>query len=190
MATETQRAALALKEAVRASIRRFRYIHLLQAGLMIAAGAVALLAPYLAGIGLVVLLGWLLILAGAAQAISLIGTQDVPHFWMQLVSALLGIVVGLLFLVAPTEGLVSLTLLLIVFLMIDGVAKVVLALTIRPVPNWGWILAGGALGILLAIILWTSMPATAAWLLGLLLGINLVAQGIAHGAMALAITRL
>ena len=64
-------------------------------------------------------------------------------------------------------------LLLIVFFMVEGISKLVFALTIRPFPNWGWVLASGVIGILLSLFLWASFPVTAIWLLGVLLGIHL-----------------
>jgi uncharacterized membrane protein HdeD (DUF308 family) len=84
------------------------------------------------------------------QGISLIGAQNVPHFWLQLVSVVLSVIVGVLFLRHPGEGLLTLTLLLIVFFMVEGMSKIIFALTIRPFPNWGWVLVSGVIGILLS----------------------------------------
>ncbi len=106
---------------------------------------------------MIVLLGWLLIISGALQGISLIGAGHVPHFWLQLISVILAVLIGLLFLRDPAQGLLTITLLLIVFFMIEGISKVVFALTIRPFPNWGWVLASGLVGILLSLILWASL---------------------------------
>jgi uncharacterized membrane protein HdeD (DUF308 family) len=61
--------------------------------------------------------------------------------------------------------------------MIEGISKIVFALTIRPFPNWGWVLASGIVGVMLSLILWASLPVTAVWLIGLLLGINLISVG-------------
>ncbi|MGO4831056.1 DUF308 domain-containing protein, partial [Rhizobiaceae sp. 2RAB30] len=107
----------------------------------------------------------------------LIGAGQVPHFWLQLISVILAVLIGFLFLRDPGQGLVTVTLLLIVFFMIEGMSKVVFALTIRPFPNWGWVLASGLVGIALSIILLVSMPVTAMWLVGLLLGLQLVSVG-------------
>jgi uncharacterized membrane protein HdeD (DUF308 family) len=89
-----------------------------------------------------------------------------------------------LFLRDPGQALLVLTLLLIVFLMVEGVSKVIFSLTIRPFPNWGWILASGIIGILLAFYLWARLPITAIWLLGVLLGIQLICEGAAIGYLA------
>src|SRR5512132_2871070 len=70
------------------------------------------------------------------------------------------------------RGLLTLTLLLIVFFIVEGISKVIFSLTVRPFPNWGWVLASGIVGILLALYLWANLPITAVWL-GVLLGIQL-----------------
>jgi uncharacterized membrane protein HdeD (DUF308 family) len=108
----------------------------------------------------------------------------VPHFWLQLISVVLAILIGILFLRDPSQGIVTIALLLIVFFMMEGISKVVFALTIRPFPNWGWVLASGLVGILLALILWANLPLTAVWLIGFLLGINLISVGAAIGYLA------
>jgi uncharacterized membrane protein HdeD (DUF308 family) len=58
-------------------------------------------------------------------------------------------------------------------------ARIVFALTIRPLSDWGWVLASGIIGVLLGIYLFASLPITAAWILGLLFGIQLLSEGAA-----------
>ena len=184
MAMTVDAAAEAMREAMRETVKRHSFWYLAQAGLMIIAGVVALIFPLASSVAAVVFLGWLMIIAGIFQGISLIGASKVPHFWMQLVSVGLFIIVGMLFLRNPGESILTLTLLLIVFFMVEGILKVIFALTIRPFPNWGWVLASGIIGILLALYLWASMPVTAIWLLGVLLGIELISEGAALGYLA------
>jgi uncharacterized membrane protein HdeD (DUF308 family) len=71
-----------------------------------------------------------------------------------------------------------------VFFMVEGISKIIFSLTIRPFPNWGWVFASGVVGILLAFYLWANTPVTAIWLLGVLLGIELISEGAALGRMA------
>jgi uncharacterized membrane protein HdeD (DUF308 family) len=136
-------AAQVMREAMRETVKRHSLWYLIQSGLMILAGILALVFPAISSVAVVVFLGWLLIVSGILQAISLIGARHVPHFWLQLVSVVLFILVGSLFLRNPGEGLLTLTHLLIVFFMVEGISKVIFALTIRPFPNWGWVLASG-----------------------------------------------
>jgi len=172
-------AAQVMREEMRRTVKRYSLWYLVQGGLMILAGILALVYPAISSVAVVFFIGWLLIFSGIFQGISLIGARHVPHFWLQLISVALFIVVGALFLRNPGESLLTLTLLLIVFFLIEGISKVIFALTIRPFPNWGWVLVSGIVGILLAFYLWASIPVSAAWLLGVLLGIELICEGAA-----------
>ncbi|MGA7386870.1 MAG: HdeD family acid-resistance protein [Pseudolabrys sp.] len=178
-------ASQVIREAMRDKIKQHSFWYIVQSGLMILAGILALIFPVISSFAIVLFLGWLLIFSGILQAISLIDARHVPHFWLQLVSVVLSVLVGIMFLRNPGAGLLTLTLLLIVFFMVEGISKVIFSLTIRPFPNWGWVLASGVISILLAFYLWANTPVTAIWLLGVLLGIELICEGAALGRMAL-----
>jgi uncharacterized membrane protein HdeD (DUF308 family) len=184
MTISLQAAAQVMREAMRETVKRYSLWYLVQSGLMVLAGILALVYPAMSSVAVVLFLGWLLIIGGILQGISLIGAHHVPHFWLQLVSVVLFVIVGILFLRNPAESLVTLTLLLIVLFMVEGISKVIFALTIRPLANWGWVLASGIVGILLAFYLWANIPITAVWLIGVLLGIELICEGIALGLLS------
>jgi len=179
MAIPLDAAAAVLREAMRDTVKRYSLWYLIQGILLVVAGLLALIYPFIASVAIVYLLAWILIASGVLQGIGLIGARHVPHFWLQLISAVLAILIGLLLLRAPDSGLLLITVLLIVFFMVEGIAKVIFALTIKPFPNWGWVLGSGVVGIVLALILWAAMPLSAGWVLGLLLGIQLVCEGAA-----------
>ena len=182
--TSLESAAQAMREAMRETVRRHSFWYLVQSALMIVGGVIALFYPILSSFAMVLFLGWVLIITGIVQGISLIGARNVPHFWLQLISVVLSVIIGVLFLRHPGAGLLTITLLLIVFFMVEGISKLIFALTIRPFPNWGWVLASGIVGILLSFYLWASLPITAIWLLGVLLGIQLICEGAALGYLA------
>ena len=176
-------AAAIYNQAMRESVGRNRMLYLVQAILMIVGGAVAILFPVFASAAFVRFLGWILIASGIIQGLSLLSARNHPSFWLALVSAALAIVVGVLMLRNTVETMLVISMLLIVFFMVEGIAKIVFALTIRPMTGWFWVLASGILAIVLAVILWNSMPITAGWLIGLLLGVNLITEGMALAAL-------
>ncbi|NLS02821.1 HdeD family acid-resistance protein [Rhizobium sp. P32RR-XVIII] len=179
MSMSMDAAAEVFRDAVRQTVKRYSLWYLIQGILLMAAGVLAIIYPVISSVAVIVLLGWLLIISGVLQGLSLLGARHVPHFWLQLISVILALLIGFLFLRDPAQGMLTITLLLIVFFMIEGISKVVFALTIRPLPNWGWVLASGLVGILLSLILWSSLPVTALWLVGFLLGIELISVGAA-----------
>ena len=103
------------------------------------------------------------------------------------VSALIATAAGLILLISPVGGAVSLTLLLIVFFAIEGVASIMYALEHRRELSgrWEWMLISGLIDIVLAGIILAGFPGTAAWALGLLVGINMIFGGAALIAIAL-----
>lgn len=179
MAIPMDAAAAALREAMRETVKRYSLWYLIQGVLLVVAGVLALIYPFIASVTVVFLLGWILIISGVLQGIGLIGASNVPHYWLQLISAVLAILIGVLLLRSPDSGLLIMTVLLIVYFMVEGIAKVIFALSIRPFPNWGWVLGSGFVGILLALILWANMPLSSDWVLGLMLGVLLVCEGAA-----------
>jgi uncharacterized membrane protein HdeD (DUF308 family) len=184
MAITVNEASGVLREAVRDTIRKRSLLFLIQGGVMVLAGVIALLFPLIASTGFVILLGWLLIISGIVQAASLIGATQVPYFWLQLVTVALEMIVGFLLVSNPGAGVVAVTFLMLVLFLVGGMARVVFALMIRPMSDWAWMLAGGIVSIGCAIILIGALPEAAAWLLGLLLGIHLIAAGATQGYLA------
>jgi uncharacterized membrane protein HdeD (DUF308 family) len=154
-------AAQVMREAMREKVKRHSFWYLVQSGLMIVAGILALVYPVVSSFAAVFALGCLLIISGIAQGISLIDAREVPHFWLQLVSVVLSVIVGVLLIRHRGAGLLALTLLLLVYFMVEGISKVIFSLTIRPFPNWGWVLVSGIVGILLSLYLLASFPVTA-----------------------------
>jgi uncharacterized membrane protein HdeD (DUF308 family) len=189
MSMSLHEAAETFRDAMRQTVKRYSLWYLVQGVLLVVAGVLAVIYPVVSSVAVVLLLGWLLVISGVLQGISLIGAGHVPHFWLQLISVILALLVGFLFLRDPAQGLLTVTLLLIVFFMIEGISKVVFALTIKPFPNWGWVLASGIVGMLLSAILWASLPVTALWLIGLLLGLQLISVGAAIAYLAWQVRR-
>lgn len=187
MPIDLSAAAQIYRDAMRESVRRYWLLYTIQAGVLVLAGFAAIIFPVFSSAFFVVMLGWLLIISGVSQAAGLLAARNTPNFWLQLLSVILAVMVGILLLRHVGQGMLIITLLLIVYFMIEGVSKIFFALTIRPLPKWIGVLASGVLSVLLSILLWASMPVTALWLIGLLLGINLISVGASLGYMAISL---
>ena len=150
-------------------------------------GAIAIIVPVLATIALTIVIGWLFLVSGVVGLFTTFWMRSAPGFWWSLLSAVLGIVVGILLLASPVTGAFSLTLMLIAFFIIEGVASIMFALDHKREMSgrWGWMLVSGIVDLVLATMIFTSLPSTAAWAIGLLVGVNMVFGGAALIAMAL-----
>jgi uncharacterized membrane protein HdeD (DUF308 family) len=136
-----------------------------------------------------VTIGVLLLLGGIAETVGAFWCRGWSGFFLHLLSGLLSIVVGVLFLRAPVNALLALTLLVACFLMVGGIFKIVAALSYR-FGAWGWALASGIIDLILGVMIWQDWPASALWVIGLFLGINLVFRGVNWIALGLGLRAL
>jgi uncharacterized membrane protein HdeD (DUF308 family) len=100
-------------------------------------------------------------------------------FSWSLISAVLALAAGVLLIGWPGQGLVSVTLVLIVYFLADGLASVWFAVSHREAlgRRWEWMLASGVVTLVLAIVILSGLPGSAAWALGLIVGIDMVMAG-------------
>jgi uncharacterized membrane protein HdeD (DUF308 family) len=154
---------------------------------LVGLGMFAIFLPLIASLAATVLFGSILLVAGATGFITSLAARHAPGFSWSLISAVLGIVAGALLLASPVSGAVSLTVVLIVFLFIEGGVSIMYAVTHRRSESgaWGWMLASGVVDIVLAAMLFAGLPGTALWALGFLIGINMVFGGWSLIAMSL-----
>jgi uncharacterized membrane protein HdeD (DUF308 family) len=132
------------------------------------------------------LFGWLFLISGITGMVTTLRTRELPGFNGSLASALLGIIAGLLLLLSP-NGVLSLTLILIVFFVVEGVASIMFALDHKREQSgqWSWMMVSGIIDLCLATIILIGLPGSAKWALGWLVGVNLIFGGVALVAMAL-----
>jgi uncharacterized membrane protein HdeD (DUF308 family) len=176
-----------LQSAVANSLRAHWRFFLAEGIILFILGILAIVVPPIATIAVEVLIGWLILLSGIVGLISTFRMRNAPGFWWSLLSAVIGIAAGVVLLAWPLSGALSLTLILTVFLVLEGVVSILYALEHKRELSgrWGMMLFSGVVDLFLAGIIFAGLPGTAAWAIGLLVGINLVFGGSALIAMAL-----
>lgn len=160
---------------------------LIEGLVLLVLGAAAIAIPPLAGITATIWLGWLLVIGGVVGLYATIRAPGVPGYFWALVSAILALVAGGMLLWDPMRGLATLTYVLIVFFILDGIVMIMLALQHRRelVGRWQWIAFNGVVDLILAGVIIAGLPGSLVWALGLLLGIDLLFGGAALIAMAM-----
>jgi uncharacterized membrane protein HdeD (DUF308 family) len=176
-----------LQSAVANSLHAHWRLFLAEGIILFILGILAIVVPPIATIAVEVLIGWLLLVSGIVGLISTFRTRGAPGFGWSLLSAVIGTVAGIVLLAWPLSGALSLTLILTVFLVLEGVVSILYALEHKRELSgrWGMMLFSGVVDLFLAGIIFAGLPGTAAWAIGLLVGINLVFGGSALIAMAL-----
>jgi uncharacterized membrane protein HdeD (DUF308 family) len=175
------------QQALVQSVREHWVLFLIEGIVLVVLGVLAILVPIVATIAVAILIGWLFFISGAVGFITTFMMRNAPGFWWSLLSAILGIVAGIILFGWPVLGAISLTLVLTAFFIIEGVASIMYALDHKKelTGRWTWMLVSGIVDLLLAFIILTGLPGTAAWALGLLVGINMLFGGTSLIAMAL-----
>jgi uncharacterized membrane protein HdeD (DUF308 family) len=176
-----------LRSTVANSLHEHWRLFLTEGIVLLILGMLAIVVPQIATIAAAVFIGWLLLISGIVGLIATFRMRSAPGFWWSLISAIVGIAAGILLLRSPVSGALSLTLILTVFLAIEGVVSILFALEHKRELSgrWGAMLFSGLVDLFLAGIIFAGLPGTAAWAIGLLIGINLVFGGSALIAMAL-----
>ncbi len=176
-----------VQNALTQSMRDHWKLFLIEGIVLVLLGMLAIVLPPLATLAVTIVFGWLLLISGVAGLITTFWAKHVPGFWWSLFSALIAIAAGIVLLGWPVSGSVSLTLVLIVFFVIEGAVSIMYAIEHRRQYSgrWVWMLLSGIVDLILAGIIFAGLPGTALWALGLLLGINLVFGGTSLIAMAM-----
>jgi uncharacterized membrane protein HdeD (DUF308 family) len=143
---------------------------------LVLVGTVAVMAPHVATLATALVFGSLLLLAGIAQLVGAFWTRDWSGFFLTLLMGVLYAVLGVMIVRAPVRAELALTLLLACLLIIGGLFRIIGSLMFR-FPHWGWMLAGGAINLLLGILIWQQWPEAAFWVIGLFVGIDLIFTG-------------
>jgi uncharacterized membrane protein HdeD (DUF308 family) len=144
---------------------------------LVALGLLAIALPFAFTIAADFAVGALLVIGGAVHgAHALRGPRGAGMAW-RLVVAALYLVAGVLAIAHPVTGALALTIVLAAFLAATGVTRIGLGLHLRPIAGWGWTVFNGALSLVLGFLLLAGWPSTAAWAVGLFIGVDLLFAG-------------
>jgi uncharacterized membrane protein HdeD (DUF308 family) len=146
--------------------------------LLIIAGFLAVMMPGIAALATVLFFAWLLIFCGGFEIAYAIQTRANGGFGWKLASGILTLLLGMVIMAAPLAGVASLALLVGAFLLVSGIARVMLAFRLKPHRGWGWVLFDGLLSVTLAILIAIGWPQSSLEIIGLLTGFTLISTGV------------
>jgi uncharacterized membrane protein HdeD (DUF308 family) len=176
-----------MQAALATSLAAHWKLFLIEGVVLVILGLAAIMLPLIATVAIAIVVGWLFLVSGAVGLLATFRMRSAPGFWWSLLSGILGVVAGIVLLRWPLSGAFSLTLVLTLFLMLEGVVSIMFALEHKRELSgrWGMMLVSGVVDLILAGMIYAGLPGTAAWAIGLLVGINMVFGGSALIAMAL-----
>ena len=176
-----------LQSRMRAAVRAHWKAFLIEGILLAILGLAAMIVPPLASLAVTIFVGWLLLISGIAGLALTFWARGMPGFWWSLISAVLALIAGIILLAQPVQGVYTLTLVIGVYFLAEGVATIMYALEHRKELSgrWSWLMIAGLMDIIIAFFIIAGLPGSAEWAIGLLVGINLLFGGAALIMMAL-----
>ncbi len=165
-------------EAVQAAIINNRPWFITLSVVLIVIGMISLAAPFATTIIVKVFLGWMFLIAGLTQLAHAFYTRGWEAFLGNIFMGLLYAFVGGWLAFFPLTGIITLTVLLAIMFIVEGGFKFMMGMQIRPADGWFWIIISGFISLLLGAMIFTGLPSTAAWAIGLLVGLNILFSGI------------
>ncbi|MBY8915254.1 DUF308 domain-containing protein [Nitratireductor sp. L1-7-SE] len=141
-------------------------------------GILAIANPFAATMTAAILAAWTFVLFGVLQIVQAFRVRGWGGFLWALLLGLLTLAVGISIIAKPAAGIISLTILVAIMFLVLGVVKVMYAFAFRPLSGWGWVLFSGIVSLLLGVMILADMPWAAATILGILLAVELLSNGV------------
>jgi len=137
----------------------------------------------------VAIVGVMLMISGIATIITSFWAGRWSGILVQLLIGILYLVAGIAVTDAPLEGARILTLFIATLFIVAGAFRAAAALVVR-FPHWGWTLLNGVVTLICGVIIYRHMPGAALWVIGLLVGIDLLFQGWTWIMLAIAVRNI
>ncbi len=158
--------------------------------LFIVLGIFAIAEPFAAGLGVTLLVGWLLVIGAVAHFIAAFKGGGAKHVILQLLVGIVYLIGGLYFLTHTIMGVSTLTLLLSGVILAEGVLEILAYFRLRNMHAASWLLINGVVTLLLGGLIWFHWPSSSVWAIGTLVGVNLLMTGISRLMLGLAARKL
>jgi uncharacterized membrane protein HdeD (DUF308 family) len=176
-----------LRRQLASTIHDHWKLFLAQGIVMMVLGLLAVAEPNVATVAVGIFVGWLFFVGGIFRALSVWQSRRMPGFPWSMLTAALAIVLGLILILRPLAGVLTLTMVLVAFFIVEGVTSIIGAIQHRQhLRSWVWVLFSGIVDLLLAYLIWAGWPSSADWAIGLLVGINMIFLGLSLVMTALA----
>jgi uncharacterized membrane protein HdeD (DUF308 family) len=145
--------------------------------LMIVLGLLAIALPLATGIGVSILVGWIVVFGGFTYLAYAFAAQGAGAFLWRILIGIVYVVGGFYLVFHPALALQSLTLVLAAILVAEGVLQMIAFFQFRSLPGSGWVLFDGIVTLLLGIMIGYPWPFSSGWAIGTIVGINLLVSG-------------
>lgn len=149
-------------------------------------GIAAIVFPLAGALAIDFVIATAFIVTGIVYFAHAFGTRSWGGLAWQFIVGLVYLAAGIILFVKPVEGVAVLTAVIALSLIADGIVRTAVSIAMRR-GTWGWVLASGILSVVLGIAVFAMSAGNAVLLIGLLVGINMFASGMAFLLVAMAV---
>jgi uncharacterized membrane protein HdeD (DUF308 family) len=167
-------------------VRQASTLSILWGVLLIVFGILAVGAPFIAAVAVSVLVAWLIILAGVVHLMLAVHAHRAGRLVWKLLVGVAYVVFGVYLIVHPLLGVTSLTLLLALLFLIEGILDVILFFNMRSMQGAFWVLVDGIITLLLGLLIYLQWPSSSIWAIGTLVGVSMIISGVTRVMISLA----
>jgi uncharacterized membrane protein HdeD (DUF308 family) len=157
--------------------------------LLVILGVFAIGSPFIASVAVEVAVAWLIVFAGIVHIFLAFHAHGAGSVIWRLLVGLAYVAFGGYLIFRPLLGVASLTLVLAVLFLIEGVLDLVMYFKMRPLQGSGWVLVDGIITLVLGGLIYAQWPLSSVWAIGVLVGASMLVSGLTRIAMSLAIRR-
>ncbi|MGA8741982.1 MAG: DUF308 domain-containing protein, partial [Terracidiphilus sp.] len=124
-----------------------------------------------------VLVSWIIVLGGLAYLASAFASRSAGAFIWRMLIGIVYVFGGGYLAFHPGFALESLTFVLAVIFVMEGVLELIMFFQFRGYSGSGWVLFDALVTLLLAYLIVRPWPSSSTWAIGTILGINLIFSG-------------
>jgi uncharacterized membrane protein HdeD (DUF308 family) len=171
------------------TIRQASTLSILWGVLLIVFGMFAVGSPFIAAVAVSVAVAWLIILAGVVHLMLALHAHRAGRLVWKLLVGLAYVFFGVYLILHPVLGVASLTLVIAVMFLIEGILDVILFFNMRSMRGAFWVLVDGIVTLLLGLMIYLQWPSSAVWAIGVLVGVSMIISGVTRVMLSLAVRK-
>ena len=158
--------------------------------LFIVLGIFGIVEPGVAGLGVTLLVGWLLLIGAVFHFVAAFKGGGAKQVIFQVLIGIVYAIGGFYFLTHTIMATATLTLLLAGIILAEGVIELISYFRMKSEGASGWLLLNGIITLLLGGLIWFHWPSSSVWAIGTLVGVNLLMTGITRLMFGMAVRKL
>lgn len=148
--------------------------------ILVMLGVIALMMPGKVSVLLTLVLAWLLIIGGVVEFFMSFKNKRGSMLFLGILTAIVSVGCGIFLLNRPIAGTITITMIITIYLCVNGLMQVFYSFALKPIKNWYWLLISGLVSIALAVLVWSAWPVSFVAFLGIILGINFIMWGMSE----------